>query len=57
MNDANMYQALRDYGGRISRIGLFSFKVNAGGEIYETGVSIAAGSSMRAYVNKRPRIA
>ena len=27
MGNARMYQALRDYGDRISQIGLFSFKV------------------------------
>ena len=33
MGNARMYQALRDYGDRISQIGLFSFKVKATGEI------------------------
>ena len=41
MGNTRMYQALRDYGDRISQIGLFSFKVRATGEIYESGVSIA----------------
>lgn len=35
MGNARMYEALRDYGDRISQIGLFSFKVRATGEIYE----------------------
>ncbi len=39
MGNTRMYQALRDYGDRISQIGLFSFKVRASGEIYESGVS------------------
>ena len=49
MGNTRMYQALRDYGDRISQIGLLSFKVRATGEIYESGVSIAAGSTMRTY--------
>lgn len=56
MGNTRMYQALRDYGDRISQIGLFSFKVRATGEIYESGVSIAAGSTMRTYINKWPHI-
>lgn len=52
MDSTRMYQALRDYGDRISQIGLFSFKVNASGEIYESGVSIATGSTMRTYINQ-----
>ncbi len=46
MGNTRMYQAFRDYGDRISQIGLFSFKVRATGEIYESGVSIAEGSTM-----------
>ena len=53
MGNARMYNALRDYGDRISQIGLFSFKVRATGEIYESGVSI---SSMLTYINKYPHI-
>ena len=49
MGNTRMYNALRDYGNRISQIGLFSFKVRATGEIYETGVSI---SSMMTYINR-----
>ena len=56
MGNTRMYQALRNYGDRISQIGLFSFKVRATGEIYESGVSIAAGSTMRTYISKWPHI-
>ncbi len=56
MGNTRMYEALRDYGDRISQIGLFSFKVKATGEIYESGVSIASGSTMRTYINKWPHI-
>lgn len=56
MGNARMYEALRDYGDRISQIGLFSFKVRATGEIYESGVSIADGSTMRTYIKKWPHI-
>ena len=56
MGNTRMYQVLRDYGDRISQIGLFSFKVRATGEIYESGVSIAAGSTMRTYISKWPHI-
>ena len=53
MGNARMYEALRDYGDRISQIGLFSFKVRATGEIYESGVAI---SNMLTYINKWPHI-
>ena len=54
MGNTRMYNALRDYGDRISQIGLFSFKGQGlPGEIYETGVSI---SSMMTYINKWPHI-
>jgi len=53
MGNTRMYQALRDYGDRISQIGLFSFKVRATGEIYESGVAI---SNMLTYINKWPHI-
>lgn len=56
MGNTRMYQALRDYGDRISQVGLFSFKVKANGEIYESGVSIADGSNMRTYISKWPHI-
>ena len=53
MGNARMYEALNKYGDRISQIGLFSFKVRASGEIYETGVAV---SDMLSYVNKYPHI-
>ena len=53
MGNARMYEALRDYGDRISQIGLFSFKVRATGEIYESGVAI---SDMLTYINRWPHI-
>lgn len=53
MGNTRMYNALRDYGDRISQIGLFSFKVRATGEIYESGLSI---SSMLTYINCYPHI-
>ena len=56
MGNTRMYEALRDYGDRISQIGLFSFKVRVTGEIYESGVSIADGSTMKNYINKWPHI-
>lgn len=56
MGNARMYEALRDYGDRISQVGLFSFKVRTTGEIYESGVSIADGSTMKNYINKWPHI-
>ena len=46
-------RSLRDYGDRISQIGLFSFKVRATGEIYESGVAI---SDMLTYINRWPHI-
>lgn len=53
MGNARMYTALRKYGDRINQIGLFSFKVRATGEIYETGVAI---SDMLTYINMWPHI-
>jgi spore germination protein YaaH len=53
MGNARMWEALQKYGDRISQIGLFSFKVKATGEIYETGVAI---SDMMTYVDKWPHI-
>ena len=53
MGNARMYEALRDSGDRISQIGLFSFKVRATGEIYESGVAI---SDMLTYINRWPHI-
>ena len=56
MGNARMYEALRDYGNRISQVGLFSFKVKSTGEIYESSISIADGSNMRTYISKWPHI-
>jgi spore germination protein YaaH len=53
MGNARMYEALQKYGDRIDTIGLFSFKVRATGEIYETGVTI---SSMLTYIQRYPHI-
>lgn len=53
MGNARMYSALAAYGDRLSQVGLFSFKVRATGEIYETGVSI---SNMMTYINQWPHI-
>ena len=53
MGNTRMYTALRNYGDRISQIGLFSFKVRANGEIYERGVAI---SNMLTYINRYPHI-
>lgn len=50
MGNARMYEALNKYGDRISQIGLFSFKVRASGEIYETGVAV---SDMLSYFLRR----
>lgn len=53
MGNARMFNALRDYGDRISQIGLFSFEVDATGTISERGVAI---SDMLPYVQKYPHI-
>jgi len=53
MGNARMYDALRDYGDRIDTVGVFSFKVRATGEIYESGVPV---SDMLPYINKWPHI-
>ena len=53
MGNARMYTALRNYGDRISQIGLFSFKVRTTGEIYEGDVAI---SNMLTYINMWPHI-
>ena len=53
MGNTRMYQALEAYGDRISQIGLFCFKVNSSGEIYEDGVSV---SDMLTYVEMWPHI-
>ena len=41
MGNTRMYTALKNYGDRLSQIGLFSFKVDATGTITETGVAIS----------------
>ena len=53
MGNARMYTALKNYGDRLSQVGLFSFKVDATGTITETGVAI---SDMLTYINKYPHI-
>lgn len=53
MGNARMYDALQKYGDRIDTVGLFSFKVNAAGEISESGVSI---SGMLPYIRRWPHI-
>ena len=53
MGNTRMYTALKNYGDRISQIGLFCFKANSSGGIYESGVSI---STMLTYVNMWPHI-
>lgn len=53
MGNARMYNALRDYGNRISQVGLFSFEVDAGGTISERGVAI---SDMLPFIRKYPHI-
>ena len=49
MGNARMYQALRDYGDRIDTVGIFTFEVDAAGEITETGTDI---SSLATYRNR-----
>ena len=51
MGNARMYTALKNYGGRLSQVGLFSFKVSRTGFITESGVAI---SNMLTYINKYP---
>jgi hypothetical protein len=53
MGNTRMYTALKNYGDRLSQVGLFSFKVDATGTITESGVAI---SDMLAYINKYPHI-
>ena len=53
MGNARMYTALKNYGDRLSQVGLFSFKVDATGTITESGVAI---SDMLTYINKYPHI-
>lgn len=53
MGNTRMYEALRDYGDRMDTVGIFSFKVKATGEIYESGVAVSA---LMPYVYKWPHI-
>ncbi len=53
MGNTRMYEALRNYGDRIDTVGVFSFKVKATGEIYESGVIV---SDLLPYVRKWPHI-
>lgn len=53
MGNARMYEALQKYGDRIDTVGVFSFKVRATGEIYESGVIV---SGLLPYVRKWPHI-
>lgn len=53
MGNSRMFEALSKYGDRINTVGLFSFKVRATGEIYESGVEI---STMLPYIHKWPHI-
>lgn len=53
MGNSRMFEALSKYGDRINTVGLFSFKVRATGEVYESGVEI---STMLPYIHKWPHI-
>lgn len=53
MQNARMYEALRDYGDHLDTVGIFTFEVDATGTIMETGTPI---SSMLAYVSRWPHI-
>ncbi len=53
MGNARMYTALKNYGDRLSQVGLFSFKVDTTGTITESGVAI---SNMLTYINQYPHI-
>lgn len=53
MGNTRMYTALKNYGDRLSQVGLFSFKVDATGTITESGVAI---SNMLPYINQYPHI-
>ena len=53
MQNARMYEALRDYGDRLDTVGIFTFEVDATGTLSETGTSI---STMMTYINKWPHI-
>ena len=53
MGNTRMYTALKNYGDRLSQVGLFSFKVDATGTITEPGVAI---SDMLTHINMWPHI-
>lgn len=53
MGNARMYEALQNYGDRMDTVGIFSFKVKATGEIYESGIAV---STLMPYVHKWPHI-
>ena len=53
MQNARMYEALRDYGDRLDTVGIFTFEVDATGTLSETGTSI---SSMMTSTKKWPHI-
>ena len=53
MGNTRMYTALKNYGDRLSQVGLFSFKVDATGTITESGVAI---SDMLTHINMWPHI-
>ena len=42
MGNTRMYTALKEYGDRLSQVGLFCFKADATGTITESGVSISS---------------
>lgn len=49
MGNPRMYAALKNYGDRLSQVGLFSFKVDENGTITEQGVAI---SDMLPYIHQ-----
>ena len=53
MGNPRMYAALKNYGDRLSQVGLFSFKVDENGTITEQGVAI---SDMLPYIHQWPHI-
>lgn len=53
MQNARMYEALRDYGDRLETVGIFTFEVDSTGTITETGTPI---STMLTYIEKWPHI-
>ena len=43
MQNARMYEALRDYGDRLDTVGIFTFEVDATGTLSETGLTSTSG--------------